>query len=1792
MPNRNPTFDACAFSILERQANEAATGSNSRPLPTQAQAQAGNYKMGRVGLHGMEIRIENVRGSVRSGTDAGGKTWSNRMAAHYGYIAGTRGADGDAVDVFVGILPEARKAWVINQQDQRGGFDEHKVMLGFATEQQARDAYLGSYDRGWRGLHSVIPASISQLKWWLRHGDMARPISTDQLPHEGESVMDKVLWNSEAEPVSKPLSRVIYDLRRDDEYGLMLDSISVTELLSDPDIDGTMALDAMVVEVGMLQRKMEQLNAVMKAASSVVNPSTFTIADPVKMRGTMQIAVVFAMDDGQAVTVWFHNPDTTPGKLTPMDELVSWKWMLNKKDVTIVVAPERGRDLNAREVARRIMKLVEKNSEAFKRANAKAAESAAEGAALDQEIAALEVQVERLKDVVEAVRIAKEDGEIVELPKAVEQTPSERYAAELADVLRQSGFDAFTTRRADIAEANQLNANEEIALGQLVENIVGVEFMTLSRAQAKPRVEGLKAQARGEAPIPPEGLSEAQRSEWLAGWDEGKADDDMQVPHTEAQPVEVVGEANVVADEDMPVAEVAGDEFGVFPDTPDGHKTMRDTAFAAMMAMRNDPPIFSKALQADVSIVRESAKKIKSFSADPRKVKLVTALRQIIGDGKKVKTMPSYAGEPGVLAYHVLRAVVRLEGDALAVRTVVKERQDGSILWDHTVHSVDAVFDSTKGNGLTEVNPQPDTTYEPGAPADATQVAGARPVLPPQSDAILDDAGGFVNGALVFNLFIEGEAPEFVEDDTSECVENSDIQGEQNTAQPPEDVSVVGNPNGLTDAEMVVLITTKGWKPFARVRNAISFTDTGGYYNPKGDGITQDQFEKAQATLNAKGVYLKRNAITAAGMALVKSYMPELGDLGSEKRLESFRGKFANAAEPVVPAAPATEPATPREGAPTDDELLKAAMAGNEVQTVSVNMALPKEERDALPKGYLGGIALYTKDDLDRAIEAVSEAEEQADYSPFVAADVKLPTAVQLGLNTIGRLILMGEDPNETPGPGWSNGHIVDLVQRPKLIDDAIKKYFVDTTSQSIRHLSESKFDPIISAARSRTHEIAPLGFYVSKSRAANDVKKGTFAYQTVRTPAVVLGDESTGVATLVNRLYFGYFFRTYKGCTFHVGDPTQSIAVKHNGQLVGIIMPINGASAKMLKAARRAASPEAQEAASVDQTAVAVVDRAYRFEQATDRFKEYVAETVDEKDYSMFATAKSMDVAAKAHGVAISWDIEEVAALDSVMHDVTEQGAMFDGVSELTVLDALDTELSIVGRILKDGQVIGRAHIGGDGRAMVYVGDEGSQRVQFASAVDGEVLEARWSDDDAAAMIGWLLNPPTEEANVLEPTASEGGAPEPESLPSAVSPLTQALKDSDDEFRQKVADGIRSALIAMGWIPQEYVGSVKRTIGGGVISMMNPEGIRNFYAKVSGTKFVATFGDDVMASVDIVFDKTAEQLAKELDDNVTDMDPRSNPNEEVASAEPASQPASQASATADNDFTRLNALKAAAPKDAITSDDPNALEKLRAKLAYLTAYQEFMRKANKFVRSNNDAGLIEMGFLPKLIEKLKEPDFAGRKGFADYMLSNNNGVISTTRKRIEQMEAQEKARLAVQPQGGDISYRAVDDMFTAFYADTKAGEEAWKIINQSPDSEGGKVFTAHAQGVIEQLRAAGYTVTESKAPEVNDDELLKQLQEPVSSTQAQEAPQVQEVPPQDAGAAAGSSGLPDAAVEEDKAYLQSLINGTADMLDPGIYDKLEPLFTKYADDASMMDLLNKAAEAYTEAAVSAAKGV
>jgi len=396
------------FLHIEAGAHGGAFGSNPIPIPTDAQCKAGNYKLGRVTLYGLNIAIEQPRGTYRTGMDASGKRWTSRMAAHYGYFAGTKGNDGDEVDCFVGFYPQSELAYVINQNID-GRFDETKVMLAFPDEESARRAYADSYERNWPGLASIVPTSISQLKWWLKNGNMTRPLKPEHLPHEGlEAMTRRTQWNADALPYDQTLDQVLYDIRRADHgEGLTLDSVSLADIVGDS--DGVLVFDAMVTPFAGLERKMAALQRVMERAGQAVKPVALQITEPFTQRGVANVAAIFELSDGQTVSIYFHNPDVTPKKMLGTDELISWKWLLNKKDITIVVAPERGEDLDINEVAKRIMKLAEKNSAAFQRANSKRAETMQRLAGLNDEIAGLETELKVAQNELEAAKIAAED---------------------------------------------------------------------------------------------------------------------------------------------------------------------------------------------------------------------------------------------------------------------------------------------------------------------------------------------------------------------------------------------------------------------------------------------------------------------------------------------------------------------------------------------------------------------------------------------------------------------------------------------------------------------------------------------------------------------------------------------------------------------------------------------------------------------------------------------------------------------------------------------------------------------------------------------------------------------------------------------------------------------------------------------------------------------------------------------------------------------------------------------------------------------------------------------------------------------------------------------------------------------------------------------------------------------------------------------------------------------------------------------------------------------------------------
>jgi len=94
-----------------------------------------------------------------------------------------------------------------------------------------------------------------------------------------------------------------------------------------------------------------------------------------------------------------------------------------------------------------------------------------------------------------------------------------------------------------------------------------------------------------------------------------------------------------------------------------------------------------------------------------------------------------------------------------------------------------------------------------------------------------------------------------------------------------------------------------------------------------------------------------------------------------------------------------------------------------------------------------------------------------------------------------------------------------------------------------------------------------------------------------------------------------------------------------------------------------------------------------------------------------------------------------------------------------------------------------------------------------------------------------------------------------------------------------------------------------------------------------------------------------------------------------------------------------------------ISSDNPNAVELLKNKIAKLEKNQEMMKSANKIIRnskldqSEKINQLIKIGFSEEQSKKLFVPDCYGGIGYESFDLTNNNANISRLKKRLVGLE-------------------------------------------------------------------------------------------------------------------------------------------------------------------------------------------
>jgi hypothetical protein len=111
----------------------------------------------------------------------------------------------------------------------------------------------------------------------------------------------------------------------------------------------------------------------------------------------------------------------------------------------------------------------------------------------------------------------------------------------------------------------------------------------------------------------------------------------------------------------------------------------------------------------------------------------------------------------------------------------------------------------------------------------------------------------------------------------------------------------------------------------------------------------------------------------------------------------------------------------------------------------------------------------------------------------------------------------------------------------------------------------------------------------------------------------------------------------------------------------------------------------------------------------------------------------------------------------------------------------------------------------------------------------------------------------------------------------------------------------------------------------------------------------------------------------------------------------------------------------------AISSDNPDALSELKAKLQNLKASHEMMLQGNKVIRDKKLSPaqkieeLIRIGLEPEKARTKLMPDCMGDIGFPRYAITNSGANIRNVEKRIEQME-KEKDEITTETMIGNIS--------------------------------------------------------------------------------------------------------------------------------------------------------------------------
>lgn len=219
-------------------------------------------------------------------------------------------------------------------------------------------------------------------------------------------------------------------------------------------------MEALVREInksftGNLEAGAEHYSLISERLKGHVIPSAI-ISNPRKAGQYAIITALIPISDGQSVSVIFYAPDDDPLKINDTDTLIAFRFLLNKRDVTHIVAPVGGKDISLRQTCFSIAQAVEKNSEKFQANSAKAK---AEKKALEQISEQIENTLSQAHDVNEQIEsltqtLSDNQTEIDLLTPKISRLTQANKLLE-ADIKKLKSQKASSTENSDQAQSSK-----------------------------------------------------------------------------------------------------------------------------------------------------------------------------------------------------------------------------------------------------------------------------------------------------------------------------------------------------------------------------------------------------------------------------------------------------------------------------------------------------------------------------------------------------------------------------------------------------------------------------------------------------------------------------------------------------------------------------------------------------------------------------------------------------------------------------------------------------------------------------------------------------------------------------------------------------------------------------------------------------------------------------------------------------------------------------------------------------------------------------------------------------------------------------------------------------------------------------------------------------------------------------------------------------------------------------------------------------------------------------------------